>query len=145
MNLTLPLNSIPTGSVSSRGCLPLPKIHRNSLSGLLSYESRTVSPSFIWLEAIGSNLLTPSPPPVCPDDGFWDFTADMAHGDTAYTNLALKAHTDSTYFVSACDEDCGLPSTILRLCALSSDGPLRSSNLPPPLTHRRLRRRIPPR
>lgn len=33
------------------------------------------------------------------DGGFWDFTADLAHGDTAYTNLALKAHTDSTYFV----------------------------------------------
>ncbi|KIO28372.1 hypothetical protein M407DRAFT_181893 [Tulasnella calospora MUT 4182] len=30
--------------------------------------------------------------------GFWDFTADMKHGDTAYTNLALKAHTDNTYF-----------------------------------------------
>lgn len=34
------------------------------------------------------------------DGGFWDFTADLAHGDTAYTNLALKAHTDNTYFVS---------------------------------------------
>eukprot|EP01117_Protostelium_nocturnum_P019337 TRINITY_DN8365_c0_g1_i1.p1 TRINITY_DN8365_c0_g1~~TRINITY_DN8365_c0_g1_i1.p1 ORF type:complete len:396 (+),score=122.59 TRINITY_DN8365_c0_g1_i1:74-1261(+) len=30
--------------------------------------------------------------------GFWDFTADLAHGDTAYTNLALQAHTDTTYF-----------------------------------------------
>jgi trimethyllysine dioxygenase len=36
---------------------------------------------------------------VIKDGGFWDFTADLAHGDTAYTNLALKAHTDSTYFV----------------------------------------------
>ncbi|KAF8322515.1 Clavaminate synthase-like protein [Clavulina sp. PMI_390] len=34
--------------------------------------------------------------------GFWDFTADLAHGDTAYTNLALKAHTDSTYFTDPC-------------------------------------------
>ncbi|MBW0562736.1 hypothetical protein O181_102451, partial [Austropuccinia psidii MF-1] len=29
---------------------------------------------------------------------FWDFTADLKHGDTAYTNLALGAHTDTTYF-----------------------------------------------
>jgi trimethyllysine dioxygenase len=30
--------------------------------------------------------------------GFWDFSADMEHGDTAYTNIALPAHTDTTYF-----------------------------------------------
>ncbi|KAK7519578.1 uncharacterized protein IWZ02DRAFT_454570 [Phyllosticta citriasiana] len=30
--------------------------------------------------------------------GFWDFTADMASNDTAYTNLGLDAHTDTTYF-----------------------------------------------
>ncbi|KAF6767587.1 Taurine catabolism dioxygenase TauD/TfdA [Kalmanozyma brasiliensis GHG001] len=30
--------------------------------------------------------------------GFWDFTSDLAHGDTAYTDLALQAHTDTTYF-----------------------------------------------
>ncbi|KAI9098893.1 mitochondrial protein [Phlyctochytrium arcticum] len=34
--------------------------------------------------------------------GFWDFTADLAHGDTAYTNLALPAHTDTTYFTDPC-------------------------------------------
>jgi len=28
----------------------------------------------------------------------WDFTSDLSHGDTAYTNLALQAHTDTTYF-----------------------------------------------
>ncbi|KAI0029107.1 Trimethyllysine dioxygenase [Vararia minispora EC-137] len=33
---------------------------------------------------------------------FWDFTADLARGDTAYTNLALPAHTDSTYFSDPC-------------------------------------------
>lgn len=33
------------------------------------------------------------------DGGFWDFTANLKHGDTAYTNVALKAHTDTTYFV----------------------------------------------
>ncbi|KAL5412174.1 hypothetical protein PMIN06_009477 [Paraphaeosphaeria minitans] len=30
--------------------------------------------------------------------GFYDFTADLAKADTAYTNIALPAHTDNTYF-----------------------------------------------
>ncbi|KAJ8663886.1 trimethyllysine dioxygenase [Lichtheimia ornata] len=30
--------------------------------------------------------------------GLWSFTADLAHADTAYTTLALGAHTDNTYF-----------------------------------------------
>ncbi|CAO3593881.1 unnamed protein product [Absidia cylindrospora] len=30
--------------------------------------------------------------------GMWSFTADLAHADTAYTQLALGAHTDNTYF-----------------------------------------------
>ncbi|EOR01144.1 Trimethyllysine dioxygenase [Wallemia ichthyophaga EXF-994] len=29
---------------------------------------------------------------------FWDFTSDLSHGDTAYTDIALGAHTDTTYF-----------------------------------------------
>ncbi len=29
--------------------------------------------------------------------GFWDFTADRAKADTAYTNLELRPHTDGTY------------------------------------------------
>jgi trimethyllysine dioxygenase len=29
---------------------------------------------------------------------FYDFTADLASKDTAYTNIALEAHTDNTYF-----------------------------------------------
>jgi len=33
---------------------------------------------------------------------FWDFTATLDRGDTAYTNLALPAHTDSTYFTDPC-------------------------------------------
>jgi trimethyllysine dioxygenase len=36
--------------------------------------------------------------------GFWDFTADLTHKDTAYTTLSLGAHTDTTYF----SEPCGL-------------------------------------
>lgn len=30
--------------------------------------------------------------------GFWDFTANMSHGDLAYSNEALPVHTDTTYF-----------------------------------------------
>lgn len=30
--------------------------------------------------------------------GFYDFVPDLALADTAYTNLALPAHTDTTYF-----------------------------------------------
>lgn len=30
--------------------------------------------------------------------GFYDFTADLSKSDTAYTNLALPVHTDTTYF-----------------------------------------------
>lgn len=33
------------------------------------------------------------------DGTFWDFTSNLAKGDTAYTTLALGAHTDTTYFV----------------------------------------------
>ncbi|HAP76358.1 MAG TPA: trimethyllysine dioxygenase [Acidimicrobiaceae bacterium] len=29
--------------------------------------------------------------------GFWEFTADMAKADTAYTSLELRGHTDGTY------------------------------------------------
>ncbi|KAI6125641.1 Trimethyllysine dioxygenase [Pisolithus croceorrhizus] len=33
---------------------------------------------------------------------FWEFTADLAKGDTAYTSMALGAHTDTTYFTDPC-------------------------------------------
>ncbi|KAI9223198.1 hypothetical protein BC828DRAFT_376494 [Blastocladiella britannica] len=29
---------------------------------------------------------------------YWDFTPNLEHGDTAYTTIALPAHTDTTYF-----------------------------------------------
>ncbi|KAH7912334.1 Trimethyllysine dioxygenase [Hygrophoropsis aurantiaca] len=33
---------------------------------------------------------------------FWEFTADLSKGDTAYTTMALGAHTDNTYFTDPC-------------------------------------------
>lgn len=38
------------------------------------------------------------------DGRFWEFTSDLAKGDTAYTTLALGAHTDNTYFVRLFDQ-----------------------------------------
>jgi hypothetical protein len=38
---------------------------------------------------------------MSPDGKFWEFTADLSKGDTAYTTMALGAHTDNTYFVSS--------------------------------------------
>ncbi|KAK4055897.1 hypothetical protein OIO90_003154 [Microbotryomycetes sp. JL221] len=34
--------------------------------------------------------------------GFWDFTADLKHGDLAYSDVPLQAHTDTTYFTDSC-------------------------------------------
>jgi len=33
---------------------------------------------------------------------FWEFTSNLSKGDTAYTTLALGAHTDNTYFTDPC-------------------------------------------
>ncbi len=46
--------------------------------------------------------------------GMWDFTADLARADTAYTALALRPHTDGTYSLDA-------PGLQLLLC-LDFDG-----------------------
>ncbi|KAG6839997.1 hypothetical protein C0991_009710, partial [Blastosporella zonata] len=32
----------------------------------------------------------------------WDFTSDLSVGDLAYTNVAIGAHTDTTYFTDPC-------------------------------------------
>ncbi|KAF9507502.1 hypothetical protein BS47DRAFT_1377904 [Hydnum rufescens UP504] len=88
----------------------------------VSYEDVMVSETAVltWLEKVyrhGFCFVSDVPP--TPEDteqlikriafirethygGFWDFTADLAHGDTAYTNLALKAHTDTTYYTDPC-------------------------------------------
>ena len=38
----------------------------------------------------------------------WTFTSDQSRGDTAYTTMALGAHTDNTYFMapSGYDDSC---------------------------------------
>ncbi|KAL0577643.1 hypothetical protein V5O48_004332 [Marasmius crinis-equi] len=33
---------------------------------------------------------------------FWEFTSDLSKGDTAYTTMALGAHTDNTYLTDPC-------------------------------------------
>ena len=75
------------------------------------------------------------------DGKFWEFTADLAKGDTAYTNIALGAHTDNTYFVRRHTID-----PVLRLSDVlaTSDRSIRTTTLPPPLAHGRIRRRDAP-
>lgn len=59
--------------------------------------------------------------------GFWDFTADLKMGDMAYTNEALPAHTDNTYFVSRLAiYSCQAQLTYFTL----TDRPCRPSDLP---------------
>lgn len=55
-----------------------------------------VPPTPAATELLGRRISPPRPTHYAA--GLWDFTADLAHGDTAYTNLALRAHTDTTYF-----------------------------------------------
>lgn len=72
---------------------------------------------------------------------FWDFTSDLAKGDTAYTTMALAAHTDNTYFVSSILYVIQLLGIIASyLSWLNADRPMRTTTLPPPLPHRRNRR-----
>ena len=65
----------------------------------------------------------------------------MAKGDTAYTNIALGAHTDNTYFVR--QHPTGRVS-YLNDVLCTSDRSLRTATLPPPLTRRRVGRRDTP-
>jgi trimethyllysine dioxygenase len=75
---------------------------------------------FMWLSNIskfGFSFITGVPPTTGATENlserigfiretqygkFWDFTSDLAKGDTAYTTLALGAHTDNTYFTDPC-------------------------------------------
>lgn len=50
--------------------------------------------------------------------GFYDFIPDLALADTAYTNLALPAHTDTTYFTE--------PAGLQAFHLLSHQGPPNS-------------------
>ena len=76
------------------------------------------------------------------DGKFWDFTSDLARGDTAYSNMALAAHTDSTYFVRS------VTILILILSSLAcfhTDRSLRRANFPPTRALRWHRWSFPPR
>lgn len=57
--------------------------------------------------------------------GFYDFTPDMKHADTAYTNLALAPHTDTTYFTE--------PAGLQAFHLLSHQPPSGSSQADGPL------------
>jgi trimethyllysine dioxygenase len=67
----------------------LPKKHSNYWSELPSFGSPTMV-SLVPLWRPKNSFL--------PAGGFYDFTSDLTMKDTAYTSLALPAHTDNTYF-----------------------------------------------
>ncbi|CZS99753.1 uncharacterized protein RAG0_08067 [Rhynchosporium agropyri] len=54
--------------------------------------------SFIRVTHYGKLAHISSTTSLTQQGGFYDFTADLTMKDTAYTNLALPAHTDTTYF-----------------------------------------------
>ncbi|CAE6465639.1 unnamed protein product [Rhizoctonia solani] len=80
----------------SRSSYDPPEKHSMSLNG---------SRKTLWGSSIQHSPPTVSYEKVMrgdADGGFWDFTSDLKHGDTAYTNLALGAHTDTTYLSDPC-------------------------------------------
>jgi trimethyllysine dioxygenase len=50
------------------------------------------------LSSLGRAVFEPLLKLIIFSGGFWDFTSDLAKGDTAYTDLAIGPHTDNTYF-----------------------------------------------
>ena len=84
-----------TASHTSMGVLQHPQQH-----GLFS----NALPSFAQLTTVNLPLplLSYSPQFHLSIGGFWDFTSDLSSKDTAYTSLALAAHTDTTYFTDPC-------------------------------------------
>lgn len=80
--------------------------------------------------------------------GFWDFTADLKHGDLAYSDQELRGHTDTTYF----SDVRARPDSTLCRSRLTLRTALRITTLPSSLSrqltqgwtqppHRRLPRR----
>ena len=55
------------------------------------------------------------------DGKFWEITSDIARGDTAYSNIALAAHTDSTYFVRSVASLYALSSFPSPACITQTD------------------------
>ena len=48
--------------------------------------------------------------------GMWSFTSDMARGDTAFTNIALGAHTDTTYLQLPCGIQVCIFNKYMQIC-----------------------------
>lgn len=99
---------------------PHPKLRRNFQDESDLFERRNVCPR----ARTRANEHADRP---LSDGTFWDFTSDLAKGDTAYTTLALGAHTDTTYFVRTLNASYPPHPLIGR----PPDGPLRSSAIPP--------------
>ena len=81
---------------------------------------------------------------VLLDGKFWQVNPNVSLGDTAYTNVALGAHTDNTYFVRRLQTYLSTASMRLSDPSDIPDRPFRASALPPPLTHGRVGRQDAP-
>lgn len=84
----------PTSSSSSSPLLHA--LELLSTHGVLYIHSCPVSPSST--HSLCRSLISGRQVRETHYGHFWDFTADFKHGDLAYSNLALGAHTDGSYF-----------------------------------------------
>ncbi|KAI0457074.1 Clavaminate synthase-like protein [Xylaria acuta] len=74
-------------------------IRRGGFASVVGVPTESAKPTEDLLEKVGPIRETHY-------GGFYDFIPNLAHADTAYTNLALSAHTDTSYF----SEPAGLQS-----------------------------------
>lgn len=86
---------------ASRLHLDLVQERRKLLSGLLSHGFVCVDGVEPTLEATKWLAELVGPVRNTIYGGMWEFQADLAAADTAYTNIALGAHSDGTYFSHA--------------------------------------------
>lgn len=115
--------------------LQLQKLRNRSSEGSLSSVRRTTE---VRQEdrSLYSSQADPSKP-----TGFWDFTADLKHGDLAYSDVLLQGHTDTTYFTDVSHGSDSHRSGADVSSRSSLFTAVRSPTLPPSLTlilpHRR--------
>src|SRR5579863_7824110 len=74
------------------------------LANLIGFIRETRCEIDVTSHGRGALLSPPTNTVVCGSDGKFchrGFTAHLTRGDTAYTNIALPAHIDTTYYVRA--------------------------------------------
>jgi trimethyllysine dioxygenase len=87
--------SLASGEASPSGLLPA--LELLAAHGVVFIDG--VPPTTEATESLCRTLVGGRPLRETHYGQFWDFTADMSRGDLAYSNQALGAHTDGSYFV----------------------------------------------